>query len=132
VTGRFHRDRVFTAVAKAWFGTSTPRLLSPGQLAGANLLTDQVLELFQTTRPQAPAPRLFELVRSEDPSGVSGTGVVALGVEWPDGTVALHWPGDNPSTAVWGSVDAVLAIHGHAGLTVVRWLHEPLTRKDPS
>lgn len=132
MTARRQRDRVFAAVTKAWFGTSTPELLSPGQRAGANILTDRVLDLFQTARPQASAPRLFELVRSEDPSGVSGLGVVALGVEWPDGMVALHWPGDNPSTAVWASVDAVLNIHGHSGLTVVRWLHEPTTGKDAS
>lgn len=123
------REHVFAAIAKAWFGTADPQLLSPGQTAGANLLTDQVLAVFQTA---APAPRRFKLVRSADPSGVSGTGVVALGVQWPNGHVALHWLGDDPATAVWQSIDSVLRIHGHDGLTVVRWLDAPTTDKDAS
>lgn len=35
-------------------------------------------------------PRTFRLVRDEDVSGVSGTGAVADGVRWPDGTVTLR------------------------------------------
>ena len=68
------------------------------------------------------SPRLFELVRSRDVSGVTGTGVVADGVEWTDSTVTLRWKGDHPATAVWDSVESILAVHGHEGATVVRWL----------
>ncbi|NOL39089.1 hypothetical protein HPO96_02400 [Kribbella sandramycini] len=67
-------------------------------------------------------PRVFELVRYRDPSGVSGTGVVAEGCEFSDGSVALRWRGDNPATAVWPGLEAVLAVHGHQGATEVRWL----------
>lgn len=35
----------------------------------------------------------FTLVRDEDVSGVSGTGVVADGMLWPDGTAV--WKGDD-------------------------------------
>jgi len=58
-----------------------------------------------------------------DVSGVSGTGVIAEGVEWSDGTVALHWRGRWPTTTVWdsGGIDAVLAIHGHEGSTQIEW-----------
>ena len=35
--------------------------------------------------------RIFSLVRHEDVSGVSGTGRVADGVEFNDGTVVLRW-----------------------------------------
>lgn len=66
-------------------------------------------------------PRTFDLIRYHDVSGVSGEGVVAWGVKFPDGSVALRWPGDHPATAVWDSVEAVLAIHGHNGLTVARF-----------
>lgn len=66
--------------------------------------------------------REFELERHEDPSGISGTGVVADGVQFGDGTVVLHWHGEHPSTAVWPSIEQVLATHGHNGLTVCRWL----------
>ena len=67
-------------------------------------------------------PRTFELVRFRDPSGVSGTGVVAEGCEFTDGSVALRWRGDNPATAVWPNVDAILAVHGHQGATEIRWI----------
>jgi hypothetical protein len=35
--------------------------------------------------------RLFSLVRDEDVSGISGTGPIAEGVEFTDGSVALRW-----------------------------------------
>lgn len=69
--------------------------------------------------------RLFELIRSKDISGVSGTGVVAEGVEFTDGSIALRWKGNHPATAVWPSLADVLAVHGHQGDTVVRWVGEP-------
>lgn len=68
--------------------------------------------------------RAFNLVRTKDPSGVSGTGVVAEGVQFSDGSVALRWVvGEHHSTAVWPDIDSVEAIHGHGGLTVVVWVH---------
>lgn len=64
----------------------------------------------------------FELFREEDVSGVSGTGVVAEGVEFSDGTVALRWvASDHRSTVLWESVRSVEVIHGHDGRTVIRW-----------
>jgi hypothetical protein len=66
-------------------------------------------------------PRTFELVRYRDPSGVSGTGVVAEGCEFSDGSVALRWRGENPATAVWPNIESVVAVHGHQGATEVRW-----------
>jgi hypothetical protein len=68
-------------------------------------------------------PQTFELIRHEDVSGVSGTGTVAEGCVFSDGSVALRWHGPNPSTAVWPNLDGILAVHGHAGATVVRWLN---------
>jgi len=67
--------------------------------------------------------RRFKLVRHSDVSGVSGTGVVAEGVEWSDGSVALHWGGRWPTTTVYetGGVEAILAIHGHQGATEIVW-----------
>lgn len=72
-------------------------------------------------------PQRFVLVRTIDKSGVSGTGIVASGIEWPDGTVALRWhsnadPCPPSSTAVYASIDDLLAIHGHDGTTTVRWI----------
>jgi hypothetical protein len=72
--------------------------------------------------------RTFVLYRHEDVSNVSGTGEVAEVHVFGDGTTAVHWPGDRPSTAVWGSVDDVLATHGHGGKTVLRDPRAPLQR----
>lgn len=67
--------------------------------------------------------RTFELHRDEDETGISGTGVVAEGVEFSDGPVALRWiVGDHRSTVVWPSIEAVEAIHGHGGRTRIVWV----------
>jgi hypothetical protein len=63
----------------------------------------------------------FVLIRDEDPTGVSGTGVVAEGVEWSDGTVTLRWYGEHASTVTWASMASVKAIHGHDGKTRIVW-----------
>lgn len=73
---------------------------------------------------RAPTLRRFELHRNEDVSGVSGTGVVAWGVEFPDGTVALRWNTDWPTSVVFHDrgVEAVEHVHGHSGATRIVWL----------
>ncbi len=68
--------------------------------------------------------RLFLLVRDEDVSGVSGTGIVAEGVEFSDGTVAMRWLRRPFSMAFYGSIRDVVAVHGHGGRTRVKWLGE--------
>jgi hypothetical protein len=66
--------------------------------------------------------RSFHLERTEDVSGVSGTGSVAEGVQFSDGIVAIRWvTGEHHSTVIWEDLDSVLAIHGHDGRTVVHW-----------
>lgn len=67
-------------------------------------------------------PQAFLLVREQDVSGVSGTGVVAEGAEFSDGTCALRWRGDLRSTAVYTNVGELIAIHGHDGKTKVQWV----------
>lgn len=66
--------------------------------------------------------RTFNLVRHNDVTGISGTGVVAQGVEFDDGAVAMRWVvGEHRSTALWASIEAVVAIHGHGGATELVW-----------
>jgi hypothetical protein len=70
--------------------------------------------------------RRFELHRIEDVTGVSGTGVVAEGVEFSDGVVALRWLTAWPTSVVFhdkgmASVDHV---HGHTGKTQIVFLEE--------
>lgn len=70
-----------------------------------------------------PATRRFVLRRHVDVSGISGTGDVADGVLWPDGSASIRWRGEHPSLVQWdrGRV-SVEAIHGHAGATELVWL----------
>jgi hypothetical protein len=94
---------------------------SPAATSAAPL--DPAAQAGQTIGSPAPSsPRRFLLIRHRDVSGVTGTGVVAEGVVWTDSTVTLRWKGDHPSTAVWDSVESILAVHGHHGATVARWL----------
>lgn len=66
--------------------------------------------------------RLFELVRQVDPTGVSGCGVVAEGVQFTSGKVALNWRSEVPSTVVYDDIDDVRLVHGHSGASELRWL----------
>lgn len=66
--------------------------------------------------------RRFELHRDHDVSGVSGTGVVADGVEWPDGSVSIRWRGERPSIVFWHSLADAEQVHGHGGATRFVWL----------
>lgn len=70
--------------------------------------------------------RRFKLYRYIDDSGVSGTGVVAEGVKFSDGSAALRWcaPGRPQSTVFYADMAAVTAIHGHGGHTSVVWLDD--------
>jgi hypothetical protein len=62
------------------------------------------------------------LIRAEDETGVSGTGVVGWVAEFPDGVAVTRWAvTDIRQTCVWNSIDDVLAIHGHGGKTRIEW-----------
>lgn len=70
--------------------------------------------------------RAFILFRDQDVTGISGTGPVADGVVFPDGTTVVRWRdlggpaaerGVRPTTVVFESIAAVEALHGHGGAT---------------
>lgn len=67
--------------------------------------------------------RKFALYREEDASGVSGTGIVAYGVQFPppNGKCVVGWTTDTASVAVYDSIADVQAVHGHEGDTDVIW-----------
>lgn len=71
-------------------------------------------------------PRRFLLERHADPSGLSGTGVVAEGVEFTDGSVTMRWVSRWPTSTVFHGhgIESVQAVHGHAGQTEVVWLDD--------
>lgn len=63
--------------------------------------------------------RFFQLHRDVDLTGFSGTGVVADGVVWPDGTVSLRWRGPVRTTVEASCLTDIETIHGHDGATRV-------------
>lgn len=69
--------------------------------------------------PEHPAVRRFHLVRDMDETGISGTGIVAEGVEMigRGGGVAMYWRTAHSSACFYKSIEAVEAIHGHGGKT---------------
>ena len=78
-------------------------------------------------------PRMFELVRHEDVSGASGEGIVATGVAWPDGAVAMQWRNEENDGLTTNQnrlslkpapdgVEATVEILGHNGSTALRWV----------
>jgi hypothetical protein len=70
------------------------------------------------------APRRFILRRHEDPTGLSGTGDVAYGCVFPDGTTVVRWLSEHRSTVVWERQESVEAIHGHVGKTEIVYLDD--------
>jgi hypothetical protein len=73
--------------------------------------------------------RTFVLQRDVDATGISGTGVVAEGVAFSDGTVAVRWLGPiqqkwgliEPTTVLHPNIENVTNLHGHNGQTKVVW-----------
>ena len=63
--------------------------------------------------------RLFELQRDIDVSGASGTGRVAQGVVFDDGTCSMRWTTSTNSTCLYNSLADLERIHGHDGKTRV-------------
>lgn len=73
-------------------------------------------------------PRIFALYRVRDPTGVSGTGVVAWGVRLPGGKAVLQWTGATTGiqqVSLYDSVSEIEHIHGHDGQTRVIWMDNP-------
>lgn len=98
---------------------SVPAYPAPGSKVSVSRL-----ELAEADPEVAPAaPRVFHLVRYDDVSGVSGTGIVAQGMQARDGAIALRWcvPGMPASWNLYESLEDMLRVVGHQGRTVVKW-----------
>ena len=63
--------------------------------------------------------KMFYLNRTEDESGVSGTGRVAQGFIFDNGKVCVTWLSEHPSVTVYDNIGEVRAIHGHQGKTEI-------------
>jgi hypothetical protein len=63
-------------------------------------------------------PELYAMMRREDASGVSGSGLVAWVTRYPNGKCSVAWhAGPVRSVVVYDALIEVEAIHGHGGRT---------------
>lgn len=71
-----------------------------------------------------PKLRRFYLNRIRDESGVSGTGIVGVGVIFPSGHAVMEWTSTRtgiPGFEFHTNLDNLVAIHGHGGATEVKF-----------
>lgn len=118
----------------AWNGAEfTGQVGDDGSIFIANLLPDETMRVwraanrrgsvkFEETGQVEPTLRRFKLYRAEDVSGISGTGIVAEGVLFSNGKIAINWLTEYTSVVLWDSLAAVEAVHGHGGRTVIQWI----------
>jgi hypothetical protein len=68
------------------------------------------------------AAKVFYLVRFEDPTGTSGEGIVAEGIQFSQGDAMVKWKGDYPCFHWWPKGwQHTSLIHGHGGKSKVVW-----------
>src|SRR5438034_6612988 len=78
----------------------------------------------KTTDEEPNKPRTFHLNRIKDASGVSGTGIVAVGVEFPSKKCCIEWTSTRtgvPGLGIYDNMEGLKAIHGHDGKTEVKF-----------
>ncbi len=75
--------------------------------------------------------RPFYLFRHSDVNGMSGTGVVAVGVVWPNGKAHMQWVSFKSSFEIHENVENLIEIHGHNGATELIYGDPPCEDKEP-
>lgn len=65
--------------------------------------------------------KTFTLIRLEDVTGISGTGIVAQGVEFDSGRCVMEWLTAFKSIGVYQNSNELIQIHGHDGKTVMQY-----------
>lgn len=85
-------------------------------------ITDQLPDL---TSVKAQTRR-FYMERLVDVSGISGTGIVAVGVEFPSGFCVLEWQTETATIEFSPSIDNIITVHGHNGNTKIYYLDQDL------
>ncbi len=71
--------------------------------------------------------RRFRLMRHVDVSGVSGSGLVAVGAQFPSGRCVIEWlPGrvDVRSLNIYQNLDEIRVVNGHSGFTQIEFENE--------
>lgn len=68
--------------------------------------------------------RRFELHREVDVSGISGTGIVAEGVMFFDGSATMRWKTKYRTTVTTEHMEIIYQVHCLNGATKVVWIDE--------
>jgi hypothetical protein len=74
----------------------------------------------EEVQAQGPFSR-FKLVRSTDVTGISGTGEIAFGVQWPDQTCDLFWIKFG-THGYYKSIGQLREIHCYNSNAKVEWI----------
>ena len=61
--------------------------------------------------PKKPEIQIFEMIRHNDDSGISGTGLILEGCVFSTGKCVVTFNGPTPSIIVWDSFDQFKKIH---------------------
>jgi len=80
--------------------------------------------LFKARKPKLKKFKRFYLNRKEDHEGNNGTGIVAVGVQFPDGKCLVNWMTDTPSFNFYNSLKDVNEVHGHDGDTEIKFMDD--------
>jgi hypothetical protein len=65
--------------------------------------------------------KYFALVRDFDPNGISGIGLIAVGVELKNGEVLVVWVTKMSSRVHWDNINQVVQTHCKVGTTRLEW-----------
>jgi hypothetical protein len=71
---------------------------------------------------EAVKSRSFLLIRDVDETGVSGTGIVAEGLQFPTGRVVIEWLVTPFAIGIYSSMIELIQVHGHEGKTHVEFV----------
>lgn len=90
---------------------------------------NEIIDLIKKESKEDKKPKLkkfkrFYLNRKVDHNGKSGTGIVAVGVQFPGGKCLVNWMTDTPSFNFYESLDDIKDVHGHDGDTEVQFMDE--------
>lgn len=68
--------------------------------------------------------RRFVFIRDEDETGISGKGLVVMGVQYPDEECHYRWMSEWRTNQQAPSLEHLFRIHGHGGRTRIVFLDD--------
>ena len=135
------KDKSNLKVAKASFKLELGDLIIPQEIEIKNdhnntglskeiyKYANEIIDLIKKEPKEDKKPKLkkfkrFYLNRKVDHSGKSGTGIVAVGVQFPGGKCLVNWMTDTPSFNFYESLDDIKDVHGHDGDTEISFIDD--------